>query len=122
VEAYFDPEASDLSIRLRNPMTEGNSWEMNFNTKAEVLEDNYFLYYFLALPQKVTKRSRAEKPSSESYASFRTLLKLNTTIFSLTFFIAKKVTKSLVIIQSRSGENQAACFASKRTKSHCIAI
>ncbi len=30
--------------------------------------------------------------------------------------------KKLVSIQSRSGENQAACFASKRTKSHCIAI
>jgi hypothetical protein len=41
---------------------------------------------------------------------------------SLTFFIAKKVTKSLVFIQSRSGENQAACFARKRTKSHSIPI
>jgi hypothetical protein len=25
----------------------------------------------LALPQKVTKKSRAEKPSSENYATFR---------------------------------------------------
>jgi hypothetical protein len=32
----------------------------------------------------------------------------------LTFFIAKKVTKKLDFIQSRSGKNQAACFASKR--------
>ncbi len=58
--------------RLQEPqstnttMTEGNSLKMNSNSKAEVSS------YFLALPQKVTKKSRAEKPSSESYAAFRT--------------------------------------------------
>ena len=39
--------------------------------KSRGIDDKRNVIYFLALPQKVTKKSRAVKPSSESYATFR---------------------------------------------------
>jgi hypothetical protein len=95
------------------PMTEGNSLKMNCSRRFGIEGKG---------SKRRDGRLREPQPTVVTPMTEGNSLKMNFNSKArdrrqrliLTFFIAKKVTKRLVFIQSRSGKNQTACFASKR--------